>query len=156
MPRLLLTIAAALALSSQGCTSSCDGVSDAPIAFLAGITNAAGTEYQTSPWDGRYLSFPANRRYDLVHGLYTTPAHVSTYLGFVEIPLGAEGSVAESAGNMVLIEEVNDELVGVRNDTCQHFYLRVVASVAAGAPAPSGQGGAGGDGGGMGGSAGVP
>jgi len=142
MLRRLVMIAMLLGLSAQGCSTSCDGVSDTPVEFSAGITNEARTEYQSTLWDGEYLSFPPNRGFDLIHGLYATPVHVSTYLGFTAFPLGSEGSVAESAGNMVLIETVNETFVRVRNDTCQHFYLRVVASVAPDEPAPGGEGGA--------------
>jgi hypothetical protein len=145
MLRWLATTAALLGLLAQGCSTSCDGVSDAPVEFLDGITNDTRTEYQTTPWDGAYLSFPANRRYDLIHGLHTTPVRVDSYVGFVERPLGSQSGVAESAGNMVLIEDVNDSFVRVRNDTCQHFYLRLVASVALDSLAPSGEGGAGGN-----------
>ena len=76
------------------------------------------------------MDFPAGRRLALVHGLRETPIELRSYLGFKEHPFpeSGEGFVAESAGNQVLIEDVNDEFIRVRNDTCEHFYLRIVAS----------------------------
>lgn len=143
MRSLLLLIGAGLALLGQGCSSTCEGVSDTPIAFLAGITDPTGTVYETSAWDAEYLSFPADRTYDLHHDLRSAPPVVTTYVGFDETPL-EKGTVAESAGNIVVIGPVTDEFIRVHNDTCQHFYLRVSAFVA---PAPpGGEGGAGGDG----------
>ena len=143
MVRLLACVTLGLGLLSQGCASTCEGVSSQPVEFLAGITNEARTEYQSGRWDGEYLSFPANRRFDFVHGLHTVPTTYSSYLGFKPIPLEGDGIVSESAGNMVVLEEMNERIIGVRNDTCQQFYLRLTASVAPpDTPMPSGEGGA--------------
>lgn len=147
MLRSLVTATGCLALLlNQGCTSTCDGVSDTPIAFTGGTTDPTGTVYETSDWDGPYLSFPADRVFDLRHDLRAAPQVVVSYLAFEENPLQGEGSVAESAGNMVLIGPVTDEFIRVKNDTCQHFYLRVAAFVAPEPGAAGGSGGAGGTG----------
>jgi hypothetical protein len=71
---------------------------------------------------------------------------VLSYVGFSSSPLAADGSgnISEAAGNEVLIERVDDEIVRVRNDTCETFFLRVVALAPAGiAAAPSSTGEAG-------------
>ena len=89
------------------------------------------------------MDFPAGRRLALVHGLRETPIELRSYLAFKEHPFPENGAgfVAESAGNQVLIEDVNDEFIRVRNDTCEHFFLRIVASTV---PVDDGAGGAGG------------
>ena len=106
--------------------------------------------YETAPWDGTYLEFPPQRRYDVYHGLGRVPPVVVTNVGFEATPLvdGGNGDTSESAGNIVLIEAVNDEFVRVRTDTCETFYLRVVACAPGVALEPedtSGDGGAAGE-----------
>jgi hypothetical protein len=126
------------------CGESCPReAEDTARRYEKGTTSADGTVYETNAWDLPFVDFPAGRRWALVHGLRETPVEVRSYLGFKQNPLpkGGKGFVAESAGNQVLIEGVDEESVRVRNDTCEHFYLRLVASTV---PSPDGSGGAGG------------
>jgi hypothetical protein len=106
-----------------------------PIEFTAGIVNEAGTIYQSGAVHGEMLFFPEGRRYDFYHGLGVVPVTVHPYLSFKE-KLEANGdpddktkpnNVSPSAGNQVVIEVQNDEIIRVRNDTFAEFYLRVVA-----------------------------
>ena len=115
-----------------GCETSCDdgGESDdPPVAYDGGSTNAALTYYESDAWDGPYVRFPPQRTFDFHHGLGRRPGAVLTYVGFSSSPLGMDGNgnISEAAGNEVIIEWVDDEIVRVRNDTCETFYLRVVA-----------------------------
>lgn len=116
---------------------------DTATRYEKGTTNADRTFYETNAWDLPFVDFPAGRRWALVHGLRETPIEIKSYLAFKSKPLPKDGKgfAAESAGNQVLIEGVDEESVRVRNDTCEHFYLRLVASAL---PPEDGSGGAGG------------
>lgn len=139
-PCLGLAVAAAL----LGCGSSCPRESEEDArAFREGRTSADGTFYETNGWDEPFMDFPAGRRLALVHGLREAPPTLTSYLAFKKKPLPEDGRgfVSESAGNQVLIEGVDSEVIRVRNDTCEHFWLRLVASTW---PESDGAGGAGG------------
>ena len=126
-----LACIALLAPSFLGCAQSCPRESeDTPKRYTGGNTSPDRTFYETNDWKGSFVDFPAGRRLALVHGLRETPNELRSYLAFDEhpFPQNGEGFVAESAGNQVLIEDVNDEFIRVRNDTCEHFFLRIVAS----------------------------
>jgi hypothetical protein len=135
---------ALVVMSLTACTESCPRESeDTPKRHTNGTTSADRTFYQTNDWKAPFVDFPAGRRIALVHGLRDVPIELRSYLAFDEhpFPKNGNGFVAESAGNQVLIEDVNDEYVQVRNDTCEHFFLRLVASTV---PGDDGDGGAGG------------
>jgi hypothetical protein len=139
-------LAALLVASLSACTESCPRESDdAPKRYTDGTTSADRTYYETNDWKARFVDFPAGRRIALVHGLRHVPIELRSYLAFDEYPFPSKGNgfVAESAGNQVLIEDVNEEYVQVRNDTCEHFFLRLVASTVT----TNGDDGAGGAGG---------
>jgi hypothetical protein len=125
------------------CSSSCPREDEDARPFNGGNTTADRTYYETNAWAEDFIDFPAGRRLSLIHGLAATPIEVRSYLAFDKdaLPKDGRGVVAESAGNQVLIQRVNETSVDVRNDTCEHFYLRLVASTA---PDPDGGGGAGG------------
>lgn len=141
---------AVILLSGAGCGPTCDRDPDVPpTRFTDGVTDLEAGVYETAPWEGPFLSFPAGQSYLLVHGLGTRPSLVSAYLSFDERPLPPLGvdrdrndhsNVAENAGNQVVFEEVTDEHILVRNDTCSPVWLRVVAvaPVASGATATGG------------------
>ena len=135
------------AMAGTACSSSCPREDEETSRqFTGGITNAERTVYQTNRWDQGFIDFPAGRRLALVHGLRDTPVELKSYLGFKAgaLPEGERGFAAESAGNQVLIEGVDSETIRVRNDSCEHFYLRLVASTV---PFTGSEGGAGGEGG---------
>lgn len=143
------------ALVLFGCESTCPRETEPePTLYEGGYTNAEGTLYETNRWDEAFVDFPAGRRLALRHGLGTVPAAFRSYVAFKARPFPEDetkpGFAAESAGNQVLLERIDDEFIRVRNDTCEHFYLRLVASAdpeeqsgAGGSPATSG--GAGGE-----------
>ncbi len=133
MQRLLSALVLFTALATHGC-GGCDTTEqkDNPIPYRDGITNDEGTVYESGPPDGELLHFPRGQTYDLFHGLAAKPYLISTYVAFDqndpdgENPL-ANNPLAETAGNQVVIEKWDDEIIRVRNDTCAEFYLRVVA-----------------------------
>jgi hypothetical protein len=138
-------VAALLFTNLIGCTQTCPRESeDSPRRYTDGTTSAGRTFYETNDWKAPFLDFPAGRRLALVHGLRDVPVELQSYLAFDErpFPSSGEGFVAESAGNQVLIEDVNEEFIRVRNDTCENFFLRLVASTAP--PSDGSSGGAGG------------
>jgi hypothetical protein len=119
-------VAAALASClALGCNPPCE-TSDSEAVTYDGGTQANGV-YESSPIDGQYLHFPGGRRYELRHGLGTTPQLISIFVAFEEFPL-KENNISPAAGNQAVIEVVDSEIVQVRNDTCDDLYVRVVAS----------------------------
>jgi hypothetical protein len=115
---------------APGCTTTCsDPESDDPEEFHGGVTDATRSVYESAPWDGKYLKFRTNKSYVIFHGLRGVPSVVQAWVGFDEAPLRrVPGNASEAAGNEAIIEGVTDEFVQIRNDTCETFYLRVVAS----------------------------
>ena len=101
--------------------------------------------------DEPYLHFPQGRIYQFYHGLKTAPHTVDIFVSFREqlTPGGDTTSktnpnnVAPSAGNQAVIEVWNDEMIQIRNDTCENnFYVRLVAVAD---PTFDGSGGVGGE-----------
>jgi hypothetical protein len=131
-----------------GCDLGCDKEDDLPVPFAGGRQNLDRTFYETNDWNEPYVKFSAGRRLAIQHGLGTEP-EIFTWLAFDEEPFerdreDEDGSTAESAGNMVIIQRVTDQIVQVRNDTCQDFWLRLVAISPGEFGTEPGQGGAGG------------
>lgn len=122
---IALSSVAALVL---GCAQDCEQSDDTPVEYRGG--SVSGNFYETSPWDGGFLHFPAGRSYRIFHQLGSRPIDVNTYLSFAESALGTGHNVSESAGNQAVIDAVTDEHVEVRNDTCAEFWLRVTAQAA--------------------------
>jgi hypothetical protein len=126
-----LLCALAVLVSGSGCQTSCSNAeTGGPEEFHGGSTDATGSVYESAPWNGNYLLFRPQKRYQLFHGLRGTPSVVQAWLGFSSAPLGGagRGNISEGAGNEAIVEAVNDQFVVLRNDTCETFYLRVVAS----------------------------
>jgi hypothetical protein len=140
---LVLLTFPALAACGEKCPRESE---ETPKRFTGGTTSPDREHYETNAWHESFVDFPAGRRWALVHGLSATPIDLKSYVGFKKNPLPEDGKgfVAESAGNQVLIEGVDEEVIRVRNDTCEHFYLRLVASTVPAPDVPEGTGGAGG------------
>jgi hypothetical protein len=102
--------------------------------FEGGRVLPSGTTYETGAPNGPLLPFGGGKTYDLVHGLGVVPTSVQGYVSFVPeltedgdpLNIDAPNNIAETAGNQLVIERWDDEIVRVRNDTCGEFYLRVV------------------------------
>jgi hypothetical protein len=136
-PKLLMTALVVLfGLQAPAC-QQCDTLDEKEILFTEGITNSAGTYYETAPLDGEWLHFPAGRRFDLRHNL-RGPALVKSYVSFKPRLVDDEkdstedpNNYSEGAGNQVVFEPVDDpQIIRVRNDTCSESYLRIVAITA--------------------------
>ncbi len=121
--------------ASLGC-SDCSVHGQAPVVYEGGTTNPSRTIYQSSAVEAPLLHFPQGRVYEFHHGLGAAPVTVDIFVSFCE-QLGtcensaskvAPDNVSLSAGNQSLIEAWDDEIILIRNDTCENnFYLRVVA-----------------------------
>lgn len=98
--------------------------------------------YQSAP-DNDLDEFKAKTKYRFVHELGVTPLFVKVYLSFDQFgtdtpkkdddSAGAPaqdgpGSIAESAGNQALIDCKDAHVIEVRNDTCQDFFIYLVAA----------------------------
>jgi hypothetical protein len=132
-----------------GC-SGCDTQGAAPLEYLDGTVSTDGRLYESTPVDGDMLHFPPGRIYDLVHGLGVRPASVHGYVSLAP-RLESEGdpydaqrpnNVTESAGNQLVIERWDEQVIRVRNDTCAEWYVRVVAIADPSSLAVGGAGGA--------------
>jgi hypothetical protein len=137
LPAWALLCCLAVADGLLGCDTSCDKENeDVARDYTGGTISASCTRYETGSFDDLYLDFPPGRRLAIHHGLGQTPSVVQSYLGFVKDPLpdAGNGNTAESAGNQVIIERMDDEFVQVRNDTCEEFFLRVVIETDTAAP----------------------
>jgi hypothetical protein len=115
--------------------SPCSVSGRTPIVFTDGVVNESRTIYQSTSVDGELLHFPEGRTYDFVHGLGSRPIGFDVYLSFRE-RLDPDGDPSDetepnnlslAAGNQAVIEEWNDEIIRVRNDTCAEVYIRFVA-----------------------------
>jgi hypothetical protein len=134
-----------------GC-SPCDYRGQEAERYEGGRVLPSGTSYETGAPDELLLPFPAGQTYDLVHGLGVVPTSVQGYVSFAPqltedgdpLDHNQPNNVAETAGNQLVIERWDDEIVRVRNDTCAPFYLRVVL-VADPSASVTGQAGAGGN-----------
>jgi hypothetical protein len=118
--------------------------------YTEGSVSPSGQIYQTTLVGEEFLPFPSGHTYDLVHGLGVAPASYQAYLSFVP-RLTEDGdpfdpfnpnNLSTAAGNQLVVERWDDEVIRIRNDTCADFYVRLVAFAdlsggigAAGAPA---------------------
>ncbi len=108
-----------------GCDLGCDKVnSDEPVPYTKGRIEDG--IYITNGWLEPFVEFKAGATISIQHGLGREP-EVFTWLSFFEEPFEEGKDAAESAGNQVLIKQVDSKIIRVRNDTCQKFYLRLVA-----------------------------
>jgi hypothetical protein len=117
----LLAIAL-LGAAGCGAAAACDTSDEAnPVVTYAG-GDTQGTVYESSPW-GSYVHYPGGSHYEFVHHLGRVPTDVLVYLAFDQ----SSASAAPCAGNSCVITRTDDIAVGVKNDTCSEFWVRVVA-----------------------------
>jgi hypothetical protein len=121
--------------ATLGC-SDCSVYGQDPVVYDGGDTNASRTIFQSSAVEAPLLHFPQGRVYEFHHGLGATPVTVDIFVSFCEQLQSCSktsdkekpNNVALSAGNQSLIEAWDDEIIRIRNDTCENnFYVRVVA-----------------------------
>jgi hypothetical protein len=117
---------------TSGCTSqACQPDTGVAIRYTGGTTNAAGTQYETSSWDGPWLTFPSRIRYRLPHHLRSRPIDMNIWLSLDDKPfeLGEDGkrSVTPAAGNQADIVAITDQDIVVHNDTCADLFVRLTA-----------------------------
>jgi hypothetical protein len=137
--KLLTTaIVVLFGLQAPAC-QQCDTLDENPILFTEGITDDAGTTYETTPIDGTWLHFPAGRRFDLRHNLRGRVITVQSYVSFRDRLSPEEededdaenpNNFTESAGNLVVYEKSLDpQVIRIRNDSCENsLYVRIVAT----------------------------
>jgi len=127
----LLGVGIAIAVMCSGCMGdACNRNSDdPPVPFHGGLTSSSNQDYITSLPEEPYLDFPSGRRYRLFHDLAGVPTLIVPYVSFSPTPVLDDSGFTISPGNQTVIHRITDEYIDVENDTCTHFYLRVVASV---------------------------
>lgn len=125
-----------LSLLASGCSPCGIGPTKAQ-EYLDGHVSTSGLMYETSHVGDEFLHFPSGHSFDLVHGLGVPPTSVHGYVSFVP-RLTDDGdaydplrpnNLSEAAGNQMVVERWNDQVIRIRNDTCADFYVRVVAYV---------------------------
>jgi hypothetical protein len=133
---LTASTALAAAVFSSGCTKelTCDRSAEGNPAIRYTEGEAVDGVYMSSPWDGELLNFPAGTHYALEHKLGVAPRWITSYLSFDRDGTKAS-SLAQSAGNQVVIVDVNDTTLTVANDSCADYWLLVTAG-AGDQPAP--------------------
>lgn len=120
--------------SNLGC-SDCSVDGQDPVVYDGGVTNSSQTVYQSSRIGEPYLHFPQGRVYQFYHGLGRAPVDVEIFVSFCErledneqCPKKRSRNVALTSGNMSVIEVWNDEMIQIRNDTCENqLYIRAIA-----------------------------
>jgi hypothetical protein len=125
-----LALKLSLALGA-GCLVACSALDNCPESKPArdieeGTTDSESLVYESAPWEGPLHEFPAKTRLRFFHELAATPQFVTTYLSFSESGTGSSDAT-ENSGNQGRIECVDARLIQIRNDTCENFYIRVVA-----------------------------
>lgn len=83
--------------------------------------------YESAPRSGPLEPFPAQTELVFVHALGAVPEVVQAEVSFFRDGIDS-GDVASAAGNEAATTCVDDEVVVVKNETCEpHFYVRVTA-----------------------------
>lgn len=108
--------------------NQCGQIDGTPVRYTDGHTNAERTFYQSSARGEPHLRFPAERRFQMEHGLRDTPVRVDVWVSFN--PAGEPESKA--AGDQAWVT-VKPDYIEIRNKTCADFFLRVEASTEPGA-----------------------
>jgi hypothetical protein len=119
--------ACVFALGSPACGPACDTTDkgNPEQTFDGGtVTGGINPYYVSSGWAAGLLPFPGGKRYRLMHHLGFAPAEVSIYVSFAE----RDTPVTPCSGNTCVIQEVSDDSIVIKNDTCSEFWVRVVAS----------------------------
>lgn len=110
-----------------GCSAlgGCDTTSGDALEYRGGTVEDGF--YMTSSWSGPLVAFPGGRRYDLVHGLGCRPRDIDIWVSFSEQGAAPDSNIAQSAGNMAIVETIDDQIIRIKNDTCSDMYLLVTA-----------------------------
>jgi hypothetical protein len=92
---------------------------------------AGGTTWESMPIDGDYLDFPGERTYifnpflDGFTGPYT---NIIPYVSSDPQPALNNSNFVIAAGNLAEVHGVNSGGFAIQNDSCAHYYLRVVVT----------------------------
>ena len=124
----VVVVSLILASWATGCSSlgPCDRSDDSnPPDLYDGGTVEDGS-YMSSPWTGPFLSFAGGQRYELRHGLGCLPRFLACWASFSSTGISS-GSIAPPAGNMCVVQEITDERIVIKNDTCSDMYVLVTA-----------------------------
>jgi hypothetical protein len=115
------------ALVYMGCLdNSCEQISETPVIYTGGTTNASKSFYQSSTPNEPFLRFPAGRAFRMEHGLGQKPSSYEVFVSF----LADGGDQVIGAGNLALLN-VDAQYIRVTNDTCSDLFVRATASVVA-------------------------
>lgn len=122
--RTLAWLVSIIVVCSACLDNSCEQITDRPVDYTDGTTNAARTFYESSTPDEEFLRFPAGRRIRMQHGLGQKP---SSYT--VSLSLRSDGKdEVPSSGNLSLLN-TTDKYIQVENDTCTDLFVRVTAAL---------------------------
>ncbi len=121
---------AAIAAGSLGCGRNgpltCDRTEEGNPTLRYTEGAAVDGVYMSSPWEGELLYFPGGMHYSLEHKLGKAPRWVTSYLSF-DRDGTTSSSLAQAAGNQVVILDVDDTAITLANDSCVEYWLLVTA-----------------------------
>lgn len=130
-----LALAMVIAAATAGCETfgsrTCDRSAEGnPVIDYTGGTAEDGV-YMSSPWGGELIYFPGGMHLQLEHGLGATPKWVNEYLSFDRYGTTDGGSLAQAAGNQVLVTDMNNQAIVLVNDSCVDYWILVTAGTGA-------------------------
>jgi hypothetical protein len=122
-----LSLVALGLLGASGCTAdTCERDSKVEVSFKGGTTNPQRTFYQTSTWEGPWLTFPSGIRYALEHDLAAEPMGMDVWLSLDDRPVTSGKPFTTTAGNQNLFW-LEDGKIILANDTCSDVFIRLAA-----------------------------
>lgn len=111
---------------AEACSSTCSEPHRHTV-ISGGRTDPVSMTYESAPWSGPLTLFRPFETLDFEHELGVAPVSVASWVSFTEGGT-SDSNVSENVGDQGLIDCVDDQIVRMMNNTCETFYLRVVAT----------------------------
>ena len=117
---------------TSACQTSCGAGNQTPIVYADGI-KIESHSYESTAYEGEWLHYPSQRRFEFPHNLGTMNYQIDAYVAFSSRPVSNDGlgnsDIALASGDILVIEQKTEKTLRVRNDTCseEYLYIRVTA-----------------------------
>jgi hypothetical protein len=113
---------------ASACRTSCGTGNQTPIVYADGLRNDSHT-YESTAYEGEWLHYPSQRRFEFPHNLGTTNYQIQAFVAFSARPVASDGlsisDIAVASGDILVIEQKTENTLRVRNDTCSEEYLHI-------------------------------
>jgi hypothetical protein len=93
-----------------------------------GKTDTALNTYDSAPGNRPLAEFPAKTTLRFEHGLGTTPLPPQVFLSFRAEGTAGDSSLSPASGNSALITCLDARVIELKNDTCEHFFVRLITT----------------------------